>query len=102
MEGAMKVVPLAMILALLSMVLAGPAFAQGLNLVMPDRGLTNEEIERNKAIDEAYQNAKKKIPEQKPSSDPWGNVRASGSSSQPAAPAKPAQQKTTKTQSTVR
>jgi len=98
----MRIVSLAMVLALVSMVLTGPVFAQGVNLVMPERGLTNEEIERNKAIDEAYRNAKKKIPDQKPSSDPWGNVRASGSPSQPAAAAKPAPQKTTKSQPTQR
>jgi hypothetical protein len=100
MEKAMRIVSLAMILAVVGAVLTGPAFAQGVNLVMPDRKLTNEEIERNKEIDEAYQNAKKKIPDQKPSSDPWGTVR-SGTSSQPAAAAKPAQ-KTTKSQSPVR
>jgi len=100
----MRAIPLAIILALTLALLsppAGPAHAQAaVNLVPQARSLTNEEIERNKAIDQAYQESLKKIPAQKPSADPWGSVRSSGSSQ--AAPAKPAPQKTTKTQSTVR
>lgn len=91
----MKVFPLAMVLALL----AGPAFAQGVNLMPQDKRLTSEEIERNKAIDEAYRSTIRKMPDQKTSSDPWGNVRSAGTS-QPTqgAPAKGTSQKTSKTQ----
>lgn len=84
----MRVFPVAMVLA----VLAGPAYAQGsgINILGGDRRLTSEEIEKNKAIDEAYKSTIKKIPDQKPHSDPWGNVRGSNGSSQ-TTPAKPTQ-----------
>jgi hypothetical protein len=36
--------------------------------------LTPEQQEKQKAIDEAYQSANKKIPDKKPI-DPWGNIR---------------------------
>jgi hypothetical protein len=96
---AMRVILLAVVLGLL----AGPVHAQAVNLLGGDRRLTSEEIEKNKAIDEAYRSSIRKIPDQKPNSDPWGNVRASGTSqaTTPAktTPAKPTAQKTTKTQS---
>jgi hypothetical protein len=41
---------------------------------------TQEEIERNKANDRAYDAALHKIPDKKSAVDPWGNIR-------PAAPA---------------
>lgn len=70
----MRAFPIAMMLA----VLAGPAYAQmpAMNLLTDRPALTSEEIERQKALDEAYQSAIKKVPAQKPSTDPWGNVRA--------------------------
>jgi hypothetical protein len=70
----MKAFPVALMLA----VLAGPAWAQApaLNLMQDKRPLTSEELEKQKAIDEAYRASIKKIPDQKPSADPWGNVRA--------------------------
>ena len=59
--------------------LTGAASAQ---LPMPSLSLgkdkpppTPEEIERQKAIDNAYNNATKKIPEKKEAADPWGTVR---------------------------
>jgi hypothetical protein len=71
-------------LCLMLLALTGSAFAQGINLMTDfKRPLTSEEIERQKAIDQAYKDSINKIPDQKGSSDPWGNVRAS-------APAKPA------------
>ena len=70
----MKVVLLTVMLA----VLTGPAFAQGINLLQEGkRPVTQEEVDRQKAIDEAYKSSMGKIPDQKPSTDPWGNVRAS-------------------------
>jgi hypothetical protein len=59
--------------------LTGAANAQ---LPMPSISLgkdkpppTPEEIERQKAIDNAYNSATKKIPEKKEAADPWGTVR---------------------------
>jgi hypothetical protein len=70
--------------------LAGPAAAQiggmtpneshaslPLNMKPPK---TPEEIEKQKAADRAYDAAIKKIPDKKPSADPWGNIRPSTSS----------------------
>lgn len=48
----------------------------------PDKKLTSEELERRKAVDEAYEGAIKKIPNQQPkASDPWATVRPQSSSS---------------------
>jgi len=41
------------------------------------RKLTPEEQERQNQIDNAYKAATNKIPDKKPSNDPWGDVRAS-------------------------
>jgi hypothetical protein len=61
--------------------LTGTAYAQS-GFPMPSLSLgkdkpppTPEEIERQKAIDNAYNAANKKIPEKKEAADPWGNVR---------------------------
>jgi hypothetical protein len=61
--------------------LTGAASAQS-GFPMPSLSLgkdkpppTQEEIERQKAIDNAYNNATKKIPEKKEAADPWGSVR---------------------------
>ncbi len=43
---------------------------------------TPEQIAKQKAIDEAYRSASKKIPEKKATADPWGNVRAAPGPSQ--------------------
>ena len=40
------------------------------------RPLTQDEVDRQRALDNAYKAATNKIPEQK-SNDPWGNVRTS-------------------------
>ena len=37
--------------------------------------LTKDDIEKQKATDEAYRAAMKKIPDKASSGDPWGNVR---------------------------
>jgi hypothetical protein len=37
--------------------------------------MTQEEIDKRKAADEAYKAAIKKIPDKAPSTDPWGNIR---------------------------
>ena len=36
---------------------------------------SQEQIERQKAADKAYQAAIRKLPDKKPSADPWGDVR---------------------------
>lgn len=41
----------------------------------PRKTLTKEDIDKQKAADEAYQSAIKKIPDKASSGDPWGNVR---------------------------
>jgi hypothetical protein len=68
---------------------AGPALAQGqekpsipLSYKPPP---TQEEIEKQKAADKAYDAAIEKIPDKKASSDPWGNIRPE---SQPASKTK--------------
>ncbi|MDR3419652.1 MAG: hypothetical protein P4L80_00130 [Xanthobacteraceae bacterium] len=63
--------------------LTGPAFAQApqssqSSLSVPlktERPLTQEEIDKQKAADRAYEAAINKIPDKKSSSDPWGNIR---------------------------
>ena len=37
---------------------------------------TKEQQEYDKALDRAYQDANKKIPEQQKKSDPWGDIRS--------------------------
>jgi hypothetical protein len=55
-----------------------PAAAQS-NLSIPinpkDRPITQEEIDKQKANDRAYDAAIHKIPDKKSSTDPWGNIR---------------------------
>ena len=41
----------------------------------PRKALTKEDIEKQKATDEAYRAAMKKIPDKASSGDPWGNIR---------------------------
>ena len=56
----------------------------------PKRPLTQEEVDKQRALDNAYKAATNKIPDQK-SNDPWGNVRS-------AAPTPAAKKKTSTTQ----
>ena len=57
---------------------AGAAAAQAQSIpVNPKRPLTQEEIDRQRATDQAYDAAVKKIPDKKLSADPWGNIRPS-------------------------
>jgi hypothetical protein len=74
-----KLIQAAAILALLT----GTAAAQ-LPMKFPTNGdkrpMTPEEIEKQKAIDNAYRSATKKIPEKGPV-DPWGDVRPNPSTS---------------------
>jgi hypothetical protein len=58
--------------------LTGAASAQlpipGISLDSSTRPMTPEEKEKQKAIEDAYKSAIRKIPEKKPF-DPWGDVR---------------------------
>jgi hypothetical protein len=67
--------------ALALILLAGPASAQGVNLLKGD-GLpkTMEEIQKEFEVEEAYKKQMKKIPDQKAASDPWGTVRSTEAS----------------------
>ena len=69
--------------AFMTAFLAGPAYSQSMSLIPRpgDTHKTPEEIEQEKAIERDYNAANKKIPDKKPATDPWGNVRS--------APAKP-------------
>jgi len=75
-----KLIQACVIIALLT----GPAFAQNSSLSVPvNPGKpppTQEEIEKQKAADRAYNAAIQKIPDKKSSVDPWGNVRPSSPS----------------------
>ena len=77
-----KIVRAGAIIALLT----GAASAQmpmpGINL-SPDRQMTPEEKEKQKAIENAYKSAIEKIPDKKPPADPWGAVRSTTPSSKP-------------------
>jgi len=58
--------------------LAGGAAAQAQSIpVNPKTPPTQEEIDRQRATDRAYDAAVKKIPDKKSSADPWGNIRPS-------------------------
>ena len=64
-------------------VFAGSAAAQdiqdkpGISL-NPRRQLSPEQIEKQKATDQAYRAAMKKIPDKASSGNPWGGVRPAG------------------------
>ena len=59
--------------------LAGPAYSQGLNLAPGERHKSPEELERERAIEQDYNAAAAKIPDKPASKDPWGNVRSAPS-----------------------
>ena len=66
---------------LMAMLLVSPAYSQlkpSINLAPEKEPLTEQEKERQKVIDDAYRAATKKIPDQKPATDPWGNMRDTG------------------------
>jgi hypothetical protein len=75
----MRVLPA---VGLLTILLAGPAFAQVTPPSAPsDPPKTPGQIETEKSTDQAYKNSLRNIPD-KPAADPWGGARAiDGSSS---------------------
>lgn len=68
--------------------LSGPAFAQmpDINLLPDDPTKTPEQIEHDKAVERAYKDSLRKIPDAATSNDPWGAVRSDGA---PKAKSKP-------------
>ncbi len=72
--------------ALLSVLLAGPAFAQGVKPPAPtDPPKGPGEVETEKSNNEAYKRSLRNIPD-KPPADPWGGARAVDGSSSTSAP----------------
>src|SRR4051794_25200467 len=83
----MRIVSVAAVLVLLT----APAFAQQMphmNMVPELPSKTPEEKEQDAIRDKAYRESLKKIPDAKPSADPWGTVLNNGAP-KAAAPAKP-------------
>ena len=75
--------------ALLTVLLAGPVFAQ----VKPPAAPTDPpkgpgELEREKSAEQAYKKSLRNIPD-KPPADPWGGARAIDGSSSSASPPPP-------------
>jgi hypothetical protein len=69
-----------------------PAFAQ-VNLAMPTEKMkTQDDVDKAKKRDDDYKASLQKMPDQKASNDPWGNVRATAP-----APAEPKAKKKKKT-----
>ncbi|MGZ3411356.1 MAG: hypothetical protein ACXWK2_09440 [Rhizomicrobium sp.] len=66
-------------LALMFVLAAGPASAQAINMLRDKPPMTEEERAREKAVEDAYKAKMNEIPDQKASSDPWGNVRSAPS-----------------------
>jgi hypothetical protein len=73
----MRVFRVAMLIGVMTVPVSLPAFAQ----IMPGfklndtKELSEDEIARNKANEEAAKRARSKIPDAKVSSDPWASVR---------------------------
>lgn len=71
----MKLFRMAAVLALV----VGPAFAQDsphINLMADGPSKTEDEKAADAAREKAYKDTLKKIPDAKPSNDPWGGMRA--------------------------
>jgi hypothetical protein len=60
--------------------LASPAFAQSphINMLADGPGKTQEEIEKQKAVEKAYKDTLRTIPDASVSNDPWSGVRNDG------------------------
>ena len=85
-------------LALALVLVASPGFAQVPAMGIPlnnDKQKTQDEIDRDKATEDAYKKTMKAIPNAKASNDPWGSIRSEDK--KPAA----AQPKTKKTGTTA-
>jgi hypothetical protein len=74
----MRIVNL-MTMATFATLFAAPALAQSMNMPMGEtKQLTDEEKQKKADQENAYKSAIGKIPDQKASTDPWGNVRNGG------------------------
>jgi hypothetical protein len=73
----MRVFRVAMMVGVMTIPVSLPAFAQLVPGFKLNEGkqLTEEEIARNKANEDAARAARAKIPDAKVSSDPWASVR---------------------------
>jgi hypothetical protein len=74
-----------------------PASAQALGTAIPlnqQDAKSPEQIEKQKAIEDAYKATLKKIPDAKQSNDPWGGVRGTETPKTTQAKAKPVPKKT--------
>jgi len=84
----MRVFRVAMLVGVMTIPVSIPAFAQGM---MPgfklndSKELSEDEIARNKANEDAAKAARAKIPDAKPSSDPWASVRTEPAAKTPKA-----------------
>lgn len=80
--GGLGVAPMKVLRAsmLLVALLSGPALAQAphVNLLTDGPGKTQEEIDKQKAVEKAYKDTLRKIPDAATSNDPWGGVRNEG------------------------
>ncbi|OJU29110.1 MAG: hypothetical protein BGN91_13905 [Nitrobacter sp. 62-13] len=67
---------------LMTALLSGPAFAQSphINMLADKPGKTQEEIEKQQAIERAYKDTLRTIPDAAGSNDPWSGVRNDGQS----------------------
>ena len=75
-----KIVHAGTIIALLTGAASAQIMVPGINLA-PDRQMTPEEKEKQKAIEDAYKSKIGKIPDKKTPVDPWGAVRSNPSPS---------------------
>jgi hypothetical protein len=80
-----------LLVAAIVALLCGSAFAQAVNLMPGERRRSAEDREKDQQIERDYKAEMKKIPDQKASSDPWGNVRSSDTAAKPAPVRKPKQ-----------
>jgi hypothetical protein len=71
--------------AIALMLLTCSASAQSINLLVDKPALTQEEKEKQKAVEDAYRAKMNQIPDQKTSSDPWATVRSSDTPKNPQA-----------------
>lgn len=75
-----KIVHAGTLIALLTGIASAQIMTPNINLA-PGRERTPEEIEKEKAIEDAYKSAIGKIPDKKAPVDPWGGVRSNPSPS---------------------
>jgi hypothetical protein len=85
---SMRVFRVAMLVGAMTVPVALPVFAQGM---MPGfklndtKQLSEDEIARNKANEDAAKAARAKIPDAKPSTEPWASVRTEPAAKTPKA-----------------